>query len=154
MTEALETKQQSPKLVFPSEYSFDRPETFFENTHLEERFSASFRVLSAAGIWIDVGNHAAIEDGFAVGPTIVGAIETDDGALKIQPAAWAMHITSGRASRRIGDSLRLPGADTNGAITLHCRSQRATTLSPLTFLCPLYPMLSPPFLAAVVVPSP
>ena len=48
----------------------------------------------------------------------------------------------------------LPGADTNGAITLHRRSQKATTLSPFIFLCPLKPMLSPPFLAAVVVPSP
>jgi hypothetical protein len=42
----------------------------------------------------------------------------------------------------------------NGAITLQFRSQKATTLSPLTFLWPLKPILSPPFLAAVVVPSP
>src|ERR1700681_1443130 len=36
-------------------------------------------------------------------------------------------------------------------MTLQFRSQKATTLSPLIFLCPLKPMLSPPFLAAVVV---
>lgn len=53
-----------------------------------------------------------------------------------------------------GDSLRLPGAATNGAITLQLRSQNETTLSPLMCLCPLKPMLSPPFLATVVVPSP
>ena len=41
-----------------------------------------------------------------------------------------------------------------GAITLQFRSQKATTLSPLIFLWPLNPMLSPPFFAAVVVPSP
>ena len=29
-----------------------------------------------------------------------------------------MRVTSGRASRNSGDSLRLPGAETNGAITL------------------------------------
>jgi hypothetical protein len=58
------------------------------------------------------------------------------------------------ASRNSGDSLRLPGADTNGAITLQLRSHRATTLQPLTFLWPLKPKLLPPFFAALVVPSP
>ena len=48
----------------------------------------------------------------------------------------------------------LPGADINGAVTLQFRLQNATTLSPLTFMCPLKPILSPPFFAAVVVPSP
>ena len=71
-----------------------------------------------------------------------------------RPTARAMRMTCGKASRNSGDSLRLPGAETNGAITLQLRSQKATTLSPLIFLCPLKPMLSPPFLAAVVVPSP
>jgi hypothetical protein len=65
-----------------------------------------------------------------------------------------MRVTSGKASRKSGDSLRLPGAETNGAMTLQLRSQKATILSPLTFLCPLKPMLSPPFFAAVVVLSP
>src|SRR6202521_1352415 len=60
-----------------------------------------------------------------------------------------MRITSGRASLSSGDSLRLPGAATNGAITLQWRSQKATTLSPFTFLCPLKPRLSPPFVAAL-----
>jgi hypothetical protein len=70
------------------------------------------------------------------------------------PTARAIRITSGRASRNSGDSLRLPGTERNGAITLQWPSQKATTLSPFSFLCPLKPMLSPPFLAAVVVPSP
>ena len=65
-----------------------------------------------------------------------------------------MRDTSGRASCNSGDLLRLPGAETNGAITLQFRSQKATILSPFTFLCPLKPMLSPPFVADVVVPSP
>jgi hypothetical protein len=56
-----------------------------------------------------------------------------------------MRITSGSASLSSGDSLRLPGAATNGAITLQWRSQKATTLSPFTFWCPLKPRLSPPF---------
>ena len=68
--------------------------------------------------------------------------------------ARAMRLNPGSASRSSGDSLRLPGAETNGAITLQRRSQKATTLSPFRCLCPLYPRLSPPFFAAVVVPSP
>ena len=60
----------------------------------------------------------------------------------------------GQRLPRSGASLRLPGATTNGAITLHRRSQKATTLSPFTLLWPLKPRLSPPFFAAAVVPSP
>jgi len=40
-----------------------------------------------------------------------------------------MCVTSGMASRKSGDSLRLPGAETNGAMTLQLRSQKATILS-------------------------
>src|ERR1700682_5347443 len=69
------------------------------------------------------------------------------------PTALAMRLNFGRASPSSGDSLRLPRAETNGAITLQLRSQKATTLSPFTFLCPLKPMFSPPFFAAVVVGS-
>jgi hypothetical protein len=61
------------------------------------------------------------------------------------PTSRTMRITSGRASLSSGASLRLPGATTNGAITLHRRSQKATTLSPFTLLWPLKPRLSPPF---------
>jgi len=60
------------------------------------------------------------------------------------PAARAMLVNCGSAWRNMGDSLRLPGAATNGAITLQLRSQKGTTLSPLTRLCPLKPMLLPP----------
>jgi hypothetical protein len=41
-----------------------------------------------------------------------------------------------------------------GVITLQLRSQNTRVLSPLTILWPLKLMLSPPYLAAVVVPSP
>src|SRR5664279_4306181 len=52
--------------------------------------------------------------------------------VRSRPTACAMRVTCGSASRNRGDSLRLPGAATNGAITLQLRSQKATTLSPLT----------------------
>src|ERR1700676_1499212 len=56
--------------------------------------------------------------------------------------ARAMSVSLGSASRNSGDSLRLPGAVTNGAMMLQSRSQKATTLQPLRCLCPLYPRLS------------
>jgi hypothetical protein len=70
------------------------------------------------------------------------------------PTSRTMRITSAGASLRSGTSLRLPGATTNGAITLHRRSPKATTLSPFTLLWPQKPRLSLPFFATVVVPSP
>ena len=36
------------------------------------------------GLGVDVGDHAAVEDRLAVGPTVVDAIQTDDGALKVK----------------------------------------------------------------------
>src|SRR5580700_2257211 len=48
----------------------------------------------------------------------------------------AIRVTSGKASRRRGDSLRLPGAEMNGAITLQFRSQKATTFA-FDFLVPV-----------------
>jgi hypothetical protein len=48
--------------------------------------------------------------------------------------ARAMWLSLGSASRSSGDSLRLPGAETNGATKLQRRSQKATTLSPLRSL--------------------
>jgi hypothetical protein len=61
-------------------------------------------------------------------------------ATQPQYAAAPIRVTNGRASRNSGDSLRLQGAETNGAITWQFRPQKATTLSPFTFLCPLKPM--------------
>src|SRR5271157_655642 len=66
----------------PGKHPLDRPEALFENGRLEDRLAAPLRLLSAAGIGVDVGNHAAVEDRLAVGPAVVDAIEADDGALK------------------------------------------------------------------------
>src|SRR5271165_552363 len=72
-----------PELVLPGKHPLDRPEAFFENGRLEDRLAAPLRLLSAARIGVDVGNHAAVEDRLAVDPAIVDAIEADDGALKV-----------------------------------------------------------------------
>jgi len=70
------------------------------------------------------------------------------------PTTFAIFFNDLNTSGNIGDSFLLPGAVTNGAITLQFRSQIDTTLSPVICLWPLRPILSPPFFAAVVVPSP
>jgi hypothetical protein len=75
-----------------------------------------------------IGGQADIlpSRGRQASPEVVGSV------LSLTQSRASMRITSGRASLRSGTSLRLPGATTNGAITLHRRLQKATTLSPFT----------------------
>jgi hypothetical protein len=77
--DTLETQQWPPELVLRGKHPLDRPEALFEDGRLEDRLAAPLGLLSAARIWVDVGNHAAVEDRLAVGPVVVGAIEADDG---------------------------------------------------------------------------
>jgi len=64
-----------------------------------------------------------------------------------------MCVTSGRASRKSGDSLRLPGAEqTADDITIAIAE--GDDFVAFDLLVAAEPMLSPPFFAAVVVPSP
>ena len=66
LTEALEAIQQSAELVFPRKYALNCAKSLVENSLLEERLAAPLGPLSGTSIWVDVGNHAAIENGFAV----------------------------------------------------------------------------------------
>jgi hypothetical protein len=154
LTEAIKTKQQSPELVFPGEHAFNRSEAFLKYRQFKERLASSLGLLSTTRIRVDVGDHAAIENGFAVRAAIVDAIETDDATLEIHAdhSGDPHHLGQSLAQQRRFVAVTRRRDD--GAITLQWRSQKATTLSPFSFLCPLQPMLSPPFLAAVVVPSP
>jgi hypothetical protein len=84
-----------------------------------------------------LGGHAAIEDRLAIGPAVVDAVQTGGSTLQVMPMARAIWLSLGSAARSKGDSLRLPGADMKGAITLQRRLLKATTLSPLRCLCRL-----------------
>ena len=106
---------------------------------------------SPAWIGVDVGDHAAIENCFAVLPAIIDAIQADDGPLEVKANRMGEACHLGKASRN-RQFIAIAGRSTNGAITLQLRSHKATILSPFIFLWPLNPMLSPPFFAAVVVP--
>jgi len=83
LAEAIETKQQAAELIFPAEHTLDGVEPLFENGGVEKRFPASLESFSTAGIRVDIGNHPAIENGFAVSPAIVDAIQADDGSVKV-----------------------------------------------------------------------
>jgi hypothetical protein len=122
--------------------------------HVEPTGLAPLGLPSAARIGVDVWNHAAVEDRLLVGPAVVDTIKTDDGAAEIHAHLPDDAHHFGQCLPQERRFVAMARATTNGAITLHWRSQKATTLSPFTFLCPLKPRLSPPFFAAVVVPSP
>lgn len=102
LTEAFKTKQQSPELVFPSKHPFDRPKPFFKYRRVEQHLAASFGLLSTTYIRVDVGDHTAIKNGFAIGPAIIDAIQTDDTALQIHAdgSGNAHHLGQGRAQQR------------------------------------------------------
>src|SRR4051812_3142156 len=83
LTEAIKAKQEPPELVFPSKHPLDRVKSFLKYHRIEQRLAASFRLLPTTCIRVDIGDHAAIENGFAIGPTVVDAIQADNAALKI-----------------------------------------------------------------------
>jgi hypothetical protein len=51
---------------------------FLKNYWVENRFAPTLGCLSTTRILGNIRNHAAIEDGFAVGATIVAPIQADD----------------------------------------------------------------------------
>ena len=83
LAEAIEPKQQAAKFVFPAKHTLDSIEPLFENGGVEKWLAASFGGFSTAGVRVDIGNHPAIENGFAVPSTIIDAIQANDGSLKI-----------------------------------------------------------------------
>ena len=72
--ETIKAKQELPEFVFSSKHPADRPKSFLKYRRVKQRLAASLGLLSATHIRVNVGDHAAIEYGFAVGPTVVGAI--------------------------------------------------------------------------------
>ena len=71
----------------------------------------------------------------------VDAIETDDATPRSMPTAQGDPHHLGQGLAQHWRFMQLLGAETNGAITSQFRSQKAATLSPFSFLCPLKPML-------------
>jgi len=153
-TYAFKPKQQTTELILPTKHALDRIEPLFENGGVEKRLAASLGGFSPAWIGVDVGDHAAIENCFAVLPAIIDAIQADDGPLEAKAIAWASVSLAARLRETSAihcDCRLLP---TNGAITLQLRSQKATILSPFIFLWPLNPMFVATFLRRRCRPIP
>lgn len=65
LAETLETIQQAVQLVFPSEFTLNGAKSLVEYSLFVEELAVSFGLFSGTLIWVDIGSHAAIENGFA-----------------------------------------------------------------------------------------
>jgi len=83
-TDTVKAKQQTPELIFPGKQPLDGTESLFEDGGIEQRLTTSLGMLSAARVRIDVGDHAAIEDGLAIERAIVHTVQAHDAALQVQ----------------------------------------------------------------------
>ena len=72
--DALESKQQSAKLVFPSEHPFDGAKPLLENAPVEQALAAALGLLAASTILGNVWNQATVEDSLAIGLAVVGPV--------------------------------------------------------------------------------
>ena len=117
LAQSFEPQQQTPELILPPEYALDGVEPLFENGGVEDRLAAPLGGFCAAWIRVDVRNHAAIENRFAIYPAIVNAIQAglphfscfllagdfvvsiDPYASKINVDAWARRQNYGRGPR-------------------------------------------------------
>jgi hypothetical protein len=79
-----ESKQQALELVFPGKHALDGAKALIENRGIEDLFATTLGGFSATWIFVDVGRHAAIENGFSIQRAIVDAIQTDDGAAQVK----------------------------------------------------------------------
>ena len=77
LTDALETKQQTAKLVFPGKEALNSPEALFEDGRIEALPATALRGIAPTRILREVRRHAAIEDCLAVGAAIVDAVQAD-----------------------------------------------------------------------------
>jgi hypothetical protein len=83
LAEAFEPKQQAAKFIFPAKRPLYGIESLFENGRVEEWLAASFGASSTAGVRVDIGNYPAIENGFAVPPAIVDAIQANERPIAV-----------------------------------------------------------------------
>ena len=132
LTDPLEAQQQAPKFIFPGEHALDGAKPFLKNICIENRLASPLRSVSPTRICRNIWNHTAIENRFPVGAAIVDPIQADDCIIQVHSNRLcdAGHLRQ-CCFFNSGDSFRLPGVETNGAMTLQLRSQKATTLSPL-----------------------
>ena len=156
LTYALKPKQKAAELILPTEHPLNRIEPLFEYGSVEERLAASLGDFSPTRIGVNVGYHAAIENGFAVLPAIIDAIQADDGSLEVKANRMgnACHLRQRCAQQR--RFIAIAGCCNKWCDHIAIAVAESDDLIAFHFLMAAEPnvMLSPPFFAAVVVPSP
>ena len=84
VADEFESKQQALELVFPGKHALDRAKALFKNIGIEKLLATPLGCFSAAWIFVDIGSHPAIENGFSIQRAIVDAIQTDDAATQVK----------------------------------------------------------------------
>jgi hypothetical protein len=129
---ALKPKQQVTELIFPAKHPLDGMEPLFEDGRIEERLTASLGGFSTARIGIDVGDHAAIENGFPVLLASIDAVQANDGSSEVEANRMgdAGYLRQGFAQQRrfiaiTGrrnkwcDHIAIPVAESDDLIAFH-----------------------------------
>src|SRR2546428_12632444 len=83
LLDAFKSQKQPLELVFPGKGPFDTHPQRMDG-FVEEAFASALGRLSVAGILWDVGDHAGIENAFAVVCGIKATIEVKVGAFEVQ----------------------------------------------------------------------
>lgn len=81
LTYALKSIQQVPGFIFPGKHTLDCTESLFKNCWFKYLLSASLRRFPASWIFIYIGCHSTVEDGFTVSSAVVDAVQADDCSL-------------------------------------------------------------------------
>src|ERR1700726_2253086 len=63
LTEELEAKQQTPKLVFPGELGLDSAKPLLEDGRIEVPLVASLWCFTATPVFGNIGTHVQVENG-------------------------------------------------------------------------------------------
>jgi two-component system, OmpR family, sensor histidine kinase KdpD len=93
--------------VFPGERQIDRIEPLFKDRGIEEWLAVSLRRIAPARVWVNVVDHAAVENNRVISPAIVAAIHADGGASQVhadQPGDASIEAMPGAPGRLIGNT--------------------------------------------------
>jgi hypothetical protein len=76
-------RSQAAKFIFPGEHPLNGAKALFKDRRIEAALATVLRRFASTRVLGNVGNHAAIENRLAVGPSVVDAVQTDDCALQV-----------------------------------------------------------------------
>ncbi len=75
LTDALEAKQQTPKLVFLGEHALVSAKALLEDGRIEVPLTASLWCFTATPVFGNIGTHVQVENKLTIGPAVVDAVQ-------------------------------------------------------------------------------